>query len=175
MGVTPHHCSGPHPVMTPVLILVFGLAGPALAGFRCSIGEFARSASCVALGQTSGICDGEGDCICSEKSISLGNLKALLPSRCNLGESFCSATCQSLGRKQGKCVTENADTGEVDCQCSEYLSPTEFALCAAESTCRLDCQRQGLATGECFGWSCKCQSKTDDPVAEELQAIKDKE
>ena len=25
--------------------------------------------SCVTLGQTSGVCDGNGDCICSEKSI----------------------------------------------------------------------------------------------------------
>lgn len=31
-----------------------------------------------------------------------------------------------------------------DCECDDtYLSPSEFALCAAESTCRLDCQRQG--------------------------------
>ena len=39
------------------------------AGFRCSLGNFACTASCVTLGQTSGICDGDGNCICSEQSI----------------------------------------------------------------------------------------------------------
>ena len=30
------------------------------------------------------------------------------------------------------------------CECSEErISPAEFALCAAESTCRADCQRRG--------------------------------
>ena len=39
------------------------------AGFRCSLGNWACTTSCVTLGQTSGICDDEGACICSEKSI----------------------------------------------------------------------------------------------------------
>ena len=51
------------------IALVLGACGLAQAGFRCTLGEFACSASCVTLGQTSGICDDEGDCICSEKSI----------------------------------------------------------------------------------------------------------
>ena len=38
-----------------------------------------------------------------------------------------------------------------DCQCdSTYLNPSEFALCAAESTCRLDCQRQGWVAIICL-------------------------
>ena len=50
----------------------------------------------------------------------------------------------------------------MDCQCSdEKLTPKQFALCAAESTCRLDCQAKGKATGECRGWNCKCQSTND--------------
>merc|ERR1712107_150465 len=90
-----------------LLIVLLGLASPALAGFRCSLGEFACTASCVTLGQTSGLCTDEGECQCSERSISLDNLKALLPSRCHLGESFCSATCNSIGRKEGNCVTKD--------------------------------------------------------------------
>ena len=36
-----------------------------------------------------------------------------------------------------------------DCECdTKFLSATEFALCAAESTCRLDCQANGKATGK---------------------------
>ena len=70
---------------------------------------------------------------------SLSNLKNLLPSRCDLGESFCQATCNSIGRTGGKCIEDGNN-----CECDDtYLSPSEFALCAAESTCRLDCQRQG--------------------------------
>merc|ERR1712050_15391 len=142
-----------------------------MGGFRCSLGEWACTASCVTLGQTSGICDSEGDCNCSEKSISLKNFKKLLPSRCNLGQSFCEVTCNSIGRKNGTCGT--TDSGGSDCQCSEeYLSPSEFALCGAESTCRLDCQRQGMATGECYGWSCKCQSKEDATLPVELEELK---
>ena len=30
------------------------------------------------------------------------------------------------------------ESGESDCQCGGHLSPKQFALCAAESTCRLD-------------------------------------
>ena len=89
----------------------------------------------------SGICDANWDCICSEKSISLDNLRKLLPSRCDLGLSFCQATCNAIGRNNGTCTEAG---GDRDCQCSDtFLSPTEFALCGAESTCRLDCQRQG--------------------------------
>ena len=73
---------------------------------------------------------------------SLSNLRDLLPSRCNLGEAFCEGTCNAIGRKGGKCVEESS--GVQDCQCDEtFLTGSQFALCAAESTCRLDCQRRG--------------------------------
>ena len=51
------------------LVVVLVTSSLVRAGFRCSIGNFACSVSCVTLGQTSGICDGEGECICSERSI----------------------------------------------------------------------------------------------------------
>jgi len=127
------------------------------AGFRCSLGNWACSAGCAALGQTSGICDEDWKCWCSEREISLDDIKALLPSRCDLGESFCEGTCNSIGRKTGKCTTER---GGKDCECSdEYLSPTEFALCAAASTCRIHCQTNGQGSGQCDGWVCNCESK----------------
>ena len=60
------------------------------AGFRCTIGgDRGCSAGCVILGQTSGTCDDNGECWCSEKSI---DFKALLPSRCHLGRSICEGT-----------------------------------------------------------------------------------
>eukprot|EP00092_Neocalanus_flemingeri_P041050 GFUD01044699.1.p1 GENE.GFUD01044699.1~~GFUD01044699.1.p1 ORF type:complete len:165 (+),score=35.53 GFUD01044699.1:157-651(+) len=145
----------------------------AQAGFRCRVGgNLACSASCVTFGQTSGICDSENDCNCSEKSISLDSFKRLLPSRCNLGLPFCQTTCNALGRESGACATTGA--GATDCECSDnFISPKAFALCAAESTCRLDCQRQGFATGECFGWACKCQSQKDGPIPDELKDLKE--
>merc|ERR1712130_256506 len=141
------------------------LTSIANAGFRCKLGgNVACTTSCVALGQTSGVCDQEDDCNCSEKSITLSSLERLLPSRCNLGPKFCKATCESLGRQGGTC-----EDGNTECVCSDqFISPKEFALCAADSTCRLDCQRQGKATGQCFGWSCKCQSNRNDPIPAEL-------
>merc|ERR1712168_276427 len=151
-----------------IMLVMVTMVSITMGGFRCTLGEWACSASCVTLGQTSGICDAEGDCICSEKSISLANLRSLLPSRCHLGLPFCVATCNALGRVTGTCAKD----GATNCECSaEYISPTEFALCAAESTCRLDCQRQGLATGQCFGWACKCQSNKDQKIPDELKDL----
>ena len=54
--------------LTPVLVLLVSTS-LVRAGFRCTLGNWACSASCVTLGQTSGICDGEGECNCSERSI----------------------------------------------------------------------------------------------------------
>merc|ERR1711944_273498 len=83
------------------------------AEFRCSIGETACSAGCVVLGHTSGICDDERECWCSERSISLDDFRALLPSRCTLGETFCVGTCNAIGRRTGVC------TETQGCECSE--------------------------------------------------------
>ena len=100
---------------------------------------------------------------CSEKDIDFKAFRELLPSRCTLGESFCEGTCNAIGRKSGSC-----EYGE-GCECSdEFLSPSEFALCAAESTCRLDCQANGKATGECKGWKCECQSTLTEDLDESL-------
>merc|ERR1711934_968389 len=86
-------------------------------------------------------------------TISIADFREILPSRCTLGKSFCEGTCNAIGRRTGACETGKG------CECSEEkLSPSQFALCAAESTCRLDCQANGKATGECDGWNCKCQS-----------------
>merc|ERR1712018_1055075 len=101
----------------------------------CFIGDSACSAGCVILGQTSGICDDDGKCWCSERSIDFEAFKELLPSRCDFTESFCAGTCHAIGRRDGKCV--------------------------AESTCRTHCQAQGKASGICKGWSCECQSRND--------------
>ena len=55
--------------LSPVILVVLATTTLVSGGFRCTLGNWACSASCVTLGQTSGICDGEGDCICSERSI----------------------------------------------------------------------------------------------------------
>merc|ERR1712066_736577 len=111
---------------TVLLMLVVSLhLGLVKAGFRCTLGQWACTASCVTLGQTSG-------------------------------------TCDALGRTDGKCVVDS--DGANDCQCSDkFVSGSQFALCAAESTCRLDCQRRQFATGDCVGWSCECRT-TNEPV-----------
>merc|ERR1712130_503779 len=115
-----------------VLLCLISIAN---AGFRCKLGgNVACTTSCVALGQTSGVCDQEDDCNCSEKSITLSSLERLLPSRCNLGPKFCKATCESLGRQGGTC-----EDGNTECVCSDqfkkkccpksiYLSPVHLML-----------------------------------------------
>ena len=52
-----------------LLLAMASMVAVTSAGFRCTLGEWACSASCVTLGQTSGICDSEDECNCSEKSI----------------------------------------------------------------------------------------------------------
>ncbi|XP_040574278.1 uncharacterized protein [Lepeophtheirus salmonis] len=123
------------------------------AGFRCFFGDWACTAGCTVMGQTSGICGHDGKCWCSERRISIKNFKALLPSRCTLGEEFCNATCQSIGRVNGTCAYN-------DCSCAdELISPDELALCTIESNCNVYCQGSGRAGGECRGWSCVCTSR----------------
>merc|ERR1711872_1048162 len=139
-----------------LLLALFAVIPLAHGGFRCTFGNWACTTGCVFLGQTSGICDADWNCHCSEKSISVNNFRALLPSRCNLGESFFQGTCQALARHSGYC-------DQYGCTCSEkYLTPSEFLLCAAESTCRTHCQAQGSATGVCLGWSCQCKSSDSE-------------
>jgi hypothetical protein len=76
-----------------------------------------------------------------------------LPSRCTVGAQFCQSTCHAIARRDGSCVHGQG------CECSdERISPSEFALCAVESTCRTHCQGQGQATGRCTGWRCECQT-----------------
>merc|ERR1712080_449826 len=133
-------------------LLLLALLATVQAGFRCTFGDWACTAGCVVLGQTSGLCDDNGKCWCSENSIGLDSFRALLPSRCTLGESFCEGTCHSLGRASGSC-------DRFGCECSDrFLTPNEFLLCAAASTCRMDCQAKGRATGVCEGWACVCKS-----------------
>jgi len=145
-----------------LFLILSGIVAVTQAGFRCSIGDFACTASCVVLGQSSGTCDNDNECWCSEKDIDFKAFRELLPSRCTLGKSFCEGTCNAIGRRTGSC-----EFGE-GCECSdEFLSPSEFALCAAESTCRLDCQRQGKGTGECKGWKCECRSQLASETTEE--------
>merc|ERR1712018_458815 len=89
----------------------------------------------------------------------------LLPSRCDLSDDVCRITCNAIGRKNGVC--EETENGKEDCECSdERISPSEFALCAAESTCRADCQRRGKASGRCDGWSCQCLSEDPNELYE---------
>ena len=144
------------------LIVILSTLSLGEAGIRCSIGgDTLCTFGCVILGQTSGICDSENVCHCSEQSISLDDIKALVPSRCDLGESFCVGTCNAVGRRGGSCA--NNEEGNMRCTCDEeFLTASEFSLCAAESTCRIDCQARGSATGRCDGWKCTCQSKGDD-------------
>jgi hypothetical protein len=41
---------------------------------------------------------------CSEKSISIDDIRELLPSRCAMGEEFCEGSCHAIGRRNGSCT-----------------------------------------------------------------------
>ena len=67
-------------VQTMKIFLIVALAfGLTEAGFRCTFGDTACSASCVVLGHTSGNCDQDRECICSERPIDLDTFRGLEP------------------------------------------------------------------------------------------------
>jgi hypothetical protein len=48
-----------------------------------------------------------------------------------------------MGRESGSC------NAKKECTCSEkFLSPEQFALCAAETSCQLNCKRKGYDKGK---------------------------
>merc|ERR1712170_110690 len=167
MGIFPLCALNPQDVRIMKIALIIALAfGLSEAGFRCETpligGDALCSAGCVVVGlgqHTSGICDDEGECHCDQKKIDFRPFRELLPSRCDLGPEFCKRTCNAVGYRSGECVYGKG------CECSsDRLSPREFALCAAESTCRIHCQGifNQKAFGECRGWNCVCLS--NDPA-----------
>ena len=90
----------------------------------------------------------------------------------SLVHNFCYLNCWRIIRPaldllnkyvfnfSGKC---NSDF--TDCDCSDdQVSLKQYTLCAEETICRLDCQRQGLSTGVCKGkeeWECTCITKNE--------------
>ena len=47
-----------------------------------------------------------GNFSCSEFSIDLDTLKALVPSRCDLDVEVCRRTCHAIGRREGMCLDD---------------------------------------------------------------------
>ena len=112
---------------TMKLLLIFALAfGLSEAGFRCTFGDWACSAGCVTLGQSSGyvklieplekishfwsffrMCDDDGKCWCSERSIDWDTIKGLLPSRCDVSLELCQGSCHALGFRDGACMGDS--------------------------------------------------------------------
>ena len=92
----------------------------------------------------------------------MSDIRKYLPSRCMLGLPFCKGTCHMIGRETGDCTEKHG------CECSsKTFSAKEFALCAAESTCRLDCQRRQKESGTCRGWNCVCgdsETRINNPL-----------
>jgi len=85
------------------------------------------------------------------------NLRSLVPSKCTISQDFCDQACRAIGKRNGRC---NSDY--TDCDCSDdWVTPIQYALCASETVCVLDCQAKGKATGECKGgggWNCECKT-----------------
>ena len=91
------------------------------------------------------------------------SLKPLVPSKCKISISFCDKACKAIGRYNGTCNADN-----TDCDCSdEWVTPKQYGLCASKTICRLDCQANKKATGNCVnaldgtanGWDCECESR----------------
>ena len=56
---------------------------------------------------------------------------------------LCQTLCNAMGRESGSC------NAKKECTCSEkFLTPEQFALCAAETSCLLNCKRKGYDQGK---------------------------
>jgi len=140
------------PIYVTILFICLTTTSLVDAGLRCSIGEWSCVLSCKVQLKKTGLCDNDGECRCSEISMTLDDFKSELPSRCDLGLQFCKSTCNAIGRMDGTCSSSGCDCSD------ETLSASQLALCSTDTACRVYCQSKGKATGDCNGWNCVCSS-----------------
>merc|ERR1711934_232610 len=164
-----------------LLSSVFLLIAGAEAGFRCSIGELACTASCYTTLQDSGYCTEDGECICSEKPIDIEDRITELLGGLSIEEWISDKVRYFREQVQGLNIAEEikkavpsrcqisdkfcrdscygigkingtCNADNTDCTChEESVSPRQYALCIEDGFCRYFCQQKGYATGDCQG------------------------
>ena len=149
---------------------------------RCRYFDFLRACKvgCKVLGHTTGVCDENDKCWCSEEDYNffhdvsqwLGDLdiEDVIDRQVNkfkrkidewdisdkvksLVPSKCKISqefCSKACHAIGR-VSGTCNADFTDCDCEGLVTPREYGLCAVETICKLHCQRKGYARGDCKG------------------------
>lgn len=150
---------------------------------RCKYFDFLRACKigCKVLGHTTGACDENDKCWCSEEDFNffhevtewLGNLdiedvidRQVDKFKRKLDEWDISDNIKALVPSKCKISQEfcskachaigrksgRCNSDFTDCDCSdEMVSPREYGLCSVDTICNLRCQRKGFGRGDCKG------------------------
>ena len=168
-----------------LLCVVLGLVAVSEAGFRCGFLSFLKKdracrASCWVLGHTTGRCDEDANCICSEEELDVGDkIDELLGDvdvieyvrekmrefgdvvqSWDLDDAVPTSRCQLSDDDAvcvGSCHAIGRVTGEcneamTDCTCSkEKVTAKQYATCLDTSICSVYCQHKKYQSGKCVG------------------------
>lgn len=150
---------------------------------RCKYFSWMKAceASCVIFGHTTGACDENDTCWCSEEefnffqnitqwidNLDIGEVieRQIDEFKQNINDWEISDKIKALVPSKCKisqdfcskaCKAIGRKSGRcnadfTDCTCSEdMVTPKQYGLCAAETVCNLRCQDKGYARGECKG------------------------
>jgi len=128
------------------------------SSISCNIHESMCKYWCRVAGHSSGTCDIENECLCSEEDLE----KYICdPDEEGPGEktqhTLCAGWCQLKGKQSGDC-----DADAKECVCTAESLGASHAKCIDDTVCSMWCQiKERKATGKCEGvnnWDCICKS-----------------
>jgi len=132
------------------------------SSISCKIHESVCKYWCRIAGHSSGSCDIEGECLCSEEDLEKYICDPNDEGPGNKTQhALCAGWCQLKGKQSGDC-----DTSAKECTCTEAELGAKHAKCIDDTVCSMWCQiKERKATGKCEGehnWDCVCKSAPKD-------------
>lgn len=128
----------------------------------CKIHERVCKYWCRIAGHSSGTCDIEDECLCSEEDLEKYICDPDEEGPGNKTQhTLCAGWCQLKGKQSGDC-----DVNAKECVCTEETLAVKHAKCIDDTICSMWCQiKERKATGKCEGqhnWECVCKSAPKD-------------
>jgi len=132
------------------------------SSISCKIHQSVCKYWCRIAGHSSGTCDIEGECLCSEEDLEKYICDPDEEGPGNKTQhTLCAGWCQLKGQQSGDC-----DINAKECVCTEASLGARHAKCIDDTVCSMWCQvKERKATGKCEGehnWDCVCKSAPKD-------------
>jgi len=132
------------------------------SSITCKIHESVCKYWCRIAGHSSGSCDIQGECLCSEEDLEKYICDPNEEGPGNKTQhTLCAGWCQLKGKQSGDC-----DTKAKECVCTGAELGAKHAKCIDDTVCSMWCQiKERKATGKCEGehnWDCVCKSAPKD-------------